>query len=60
MKLFILLVFLAILFFTISKFSEKFDSDSEILEKDFKSLIKDDSETYFSSLKCLDYEDIRI
>ena len=51
---------MAILFFTISKFSEKFDSDSEILEKEFKSLIKDESETYFSSLKCLDYEDIRI
>ena len=60
MKLFILLVFLAILLFVIVKFSENFDSDSEILEKDFKSLIKDKSETYFSSLKCLDYEDIRI
>lgn len=60
MKLFILLVFLAILFLVISKFSEKFDSDSEILEKEFKSLIKDESETYFSTLKCLDYEDISI
>ena len=47
-------------FINVSKKKEKFLSYDLVLEKDFPYLIKDESEVYFQSYKCLDYEDIRI
>ena len=59
MKHFILLALFVILFFSLKK-KEYFSSYDLVLENDFPYLIKDESDVYFQSYKCLDYEDIRI
>ena len=58
MLFFILLIILLIIFNI--KVKENFYLNKEILEKNHKELIKDESNSYLSEYKCLDYGDLII
>ena len=55
-----LFLFILILIYIIFKNKESFLTNKDFLEKEFQELIKDKRTYYYSSYKCLDYEDIKI